>query len=179
MAKSNSRESPIWQLEQLGYGEQYSHEISDMLETTDLLRGLTRPEIDLVSRFAHAYRAPKDTVILREGGQENYLFIVVQGEVEIRKELSHEGEMQKLAVVKRGKSVGEMSLIDGYPYSATAVASEESILVLLSRNTFERLADEYPKVLIQIVMNIANLMSLRLRRTSGALSDYLSNEEVG
>jgi CRP-like cAMP-binding protein len=73
--------------------------------------------------------------------------------------------------------MGEMSLLDELPYSATAVAREDTQLLLLTRMNFERLGIEQPVLCNVLLRQIARLMSLRLRQTTGILLDYLGEEK--
>ena len=75
--------------------------------------------------------------------------------------------------MREGKSIGEMSVVDGMHHSATVVALEESELLLLTKHNFDMLLEKNPAVGLVMMRKIANLMSLRLRQTSGVLVDYL------
>ncbi len=73
----------------------------------------------------------------------------------------------------KGRSTGEMSIIDGYPRPATVKARTEAKLVTLTRDGFERIQLEYPRVGIKISKSILRLLSLDLRRTSSNLADHM------
>jgi CRP-like cAMP-binding protein len=75
--------------------------------------------------------------------------------------------------VRAGKTIGEMSILDGMPHSATAVVVEPATLLLLTRNKFEEFMQGEPEVALKVLRKMAMLMSLRLRQTSGVLLDHL------
>jgi len=163
-------------LEMLGSGTSYTAEIADMLECADMFRDMTRSEIDVLAHYVQAYKAPKGAEVLMEGDRESYLFVVAEGRLDILKQTGEaSGEKKKIATVRFGKTIGEMSLLDGLPHSATAVVVEPAVLLLVTKTNFDRLLKEQPEVALRVVHKMATLMSLRLRQTSGVLIDYLKD----
>jgi len=163
-------------LELLGSGTSYTAEIADMLERADMFRNMSRAEVDVFSRYVQAYKAPVGAEVLIEGGRESCMFVVAEGKLDILKEADEEsGKMKKIATVRSGKTIGEMSLLDGLPHSATAVVVESAVLLLVTKSNFDRMLKEQPEVALRIVHRMATLMSLRLRQTSGVLIDYLKD----
>ncbi|MEP6992241.1 MAG: cyclic nucleotide-binding domain-containing protein [bacterium] len=68
-------------------------------------------------------------VIFHEGESSSEMFVVRNGKVEITKSVG--GHTMRLAVLDRGAFFGEMSLLEGLPRSATALAvGDVSLLVL-------------------------------------------------
>ena len=61
-------------------------------------------------------------------------------------------------------------------FLATAEAREDTTLLMLTKLNFERLAEEQPVLCIRLLRQVARLMSLRLRQTTGILLDYLSDD---
>lgn len=160
-------------LEQLGSGSSYADEIGNMLERADMFRDFSRAEIDQLAQYIQAYSAPKGSIVLREGNRESYMFVVAEGKLDILKRAASCPEDTKIATVRAGKTVGEMSLIDGLPHSATAVVVESAKLLLMTKRNFEQFIDCCPETGVKVLRKMANLMSLRLRQTSGVLLDHL------
>ena len=78
-----------------------------------------------------------------------------------------------IASLAKGAVFGEMSLIDGSPRSASIIANEDAILLVLTKDKFFYLMDHAPRLGLKLVLKIAKSLSLRLRQTSGVLIDYL------
>jgi CRP-like cAMP-binding protein len=72
-----------------------------------------------------------------------------------------------------GRAFGEMSVIDAEPRSATLVAREPGLLMVLTGESFASLSDEHPRVALNLLQRMARSLSQRLRQTSGQLADYL------
>ena len=162
-------------LEQLGTGVRFISTMADMLERADMFTDLTRQEVETIAGFTQAYSAAAGTTVLSEGGKESYMFVVAEGKINIRKEGADYKTTKKLATVRAGKTIGEMSLLDGMPHSATAVVVEPAKLLMITRSHFEKFTHDHPELALKLVLKISALMSLRLRRTSGVLVDYLQD----
>jgi CRP-like cAMP-binding protein len=169
MAKTSNLDD----LELMGDGEQFREELCTLIERAPMFSNLTRPEVQIMARYARAYEAKKGAIIFREGEKGHFMCVLLEGRVNILKE-TLEREQKKVATVRRGKSMGEMSMLDELPYSATAKAVEDTKLLMITKLNFERLSEEQPIVCNMLLRQIARLMSLRLRQTTGILLDYLS-----
>lgn len=163
------------ELELLGDGEQFREELCDMIENAPMFSSLSRSDVELLANYLRGYRANKGATIFKEGSKGMFMCIVVSGRVDIYKD-TPEHEAKKVATVRPGKSMGEMSLLDDQPHSATAIANEDSNLLMLTRMNFERLTQEEPVLCNRVLTQIARLLSLRLRQTTGILVDHLDHD---
>jgi CRP/FNR family cyclic AMP-dependent transcriptional regulator len=80
--------------------------------------------------------------------------------------VSRGGSERILAVLGTGAIVGELSLIDGLPRSASVVAVRPAALSFLSRAAFEDFATKHP----EIYKSLVTLIAARLRETDAALA---------
>ncbi|NJD24354.1 MAG: cyclic nucleotide-binding domain-containing protein [Betaproteobacteria bacterium] len=88
-------------------------------------------------------------VLFRQGEVDQTLYIVVGGRLRVL--LCDElGETHVLGDMRRGETVGEMALITGEPRTATLVAVRDSVLVALSRASYEAVISRYPLVSMQV-----------------------------
>ncbi|SRR6266705_647058 len=76
--------------------------------------------------------------------------------------LSPSGSERILAIVGPGSVVGELSLLDAGPRSATVVAVRDCELSFVSRGEFEAFAEEHP----QVYKHLLTLLAQRLRNTN-------------
>jgi CRP/FNR family transcriptional regulator, cyclic AMP receptor protein len=125
-----------------------------------------------------AYTAKEGATVFLEGDLAGFMCIVVSGQLKIFKD-SGGGRSKVIAHAGAGTSLGEMSMIDNQPHSATAVAVEPVMLITLTRADFTRIVDESPKLATKILWRFAQLMSQRLRNTSGMLVDSLDHLTSG
>jgi len=160
------------EFEEIGIGSQFRDELCRMLESTQLFRDLTGPEIQAVVEYTHAYRVPAGVTLLSEGGKEKYLAFIVKGKVEILKG-SGAREAKHIATVRAGSCLGEMSIVDDFPHSATAKTVEEAEVIILTRRNLLRITEESAALGVRILWRLARQLSARLRQTSGILAEHL------
>lgn len=110
------------------------------------------------------------TRVIEEGERAVSMFVVRDGELEICKR-GRNGAEFCLAVLKRGDCVGEMSLIDIQPRSATVRALGPAALFVLDHAAIARLYETDLEVYTLLVLNIAREISRRLRLADQVLVD--------
>jgi len=154
-------------LEPLDVEEDFYKKRCRMLDRIPLLQALEFSEIEQLAGHCSAYKASKGTVIFREGDKSNFMCLLTDGYVALMR-----GGKQ-LATVREGKTMGEMSMIDGNPYSATAISAVEARFILITRKQFESLASDSPKVAFKLLSAISKLLSIRLRETTDLMVDRL------
>jgi CRP/FNR family cyclic AMP-dependent transcriptional regulator len=110
--------------------------------------------------------------IFKEGDQGEYVCFVVDGRLEVTKK-TITGENFVLNTLARGQSVGEMSIIDKRPRSATVSAKTKATLVTLKGSDFEVIMKEYPVIGMKVLKGLSLLLSKKLRQTSSRLVSYM------
>lgn len=159
-------------LEQISSGSNFKSELVSMLENNNMFTDFENNELSMLADYCQAYLAPKGTTVFNEGEQPRYLCLLVEGRLSVLKDADGE-KSKKLVDVRPGKTIGEMSVIDGLPYSATVKAAEESKLLLITKENFARISEDHPRLGVKILWKFSQLLSLRLRQTSGKLIDLL------
>jgi CRP-like cAMP-binding protein len=69
-----------------------------------------------------------------------------------------------------------MSIIDKAPRSATVVARQPSVVIILTKKGFDILTNHYPTTSILLLKKIMRLLSLNMRLTTSRLADNLEEE---
>lgn len=149
-----------------------STDICDMIAESQLFADLEWKDIQALASYVQCYEVSVGTVVFKEGDSGTYMFLLVKGEVEILKS-DQDSVLHSIVRISHGKTVGEMSIIDGEKRSATCVASQTSILLLLTKDNYTRVIKEKPLLAVHILAKLAKLMSQRLRSVSGQLVEYL------
>lgn len=144
----------------------------ELLGAQGLLRGLGWNELGTLAGYFEGYRVPAGHVLLREGEPGDLLCLLLEGRIEVRKS-DGQGRDKVIVTLGAGKTIGEMSLIDGERHSASCVAVDESLVAVLMREHLERLQQATPRLAIEVLWRVARILSQRLRQTSGRLVDYL------
>lgn len=90
-----------------------------------------------------------DEILFREGSEGRELFIIQEGKVGVYKE-SQEGLIE-LAVIEKNGIIGEMSLLDNQPRSATIRALEKTTIIVINEKIFQAALQTAPLWLTSIV----------------------------
>lgn len=106
--------------------------------------------------------------IFKRGDTGDELFLIRKGAVRIMLPLS-EKQNHHLGTFGRGAFFGEMAFLDGDVRSADAVAFSDTELYVLSRKTFDAVAEEHKKLALGLMEGIASVLASRLRYTNSEL----------
>jgi CRP/FNR family transcriptional regulator, cyclic AMP receptor protein len=130
-----------------------------------LLSGL--PEHLSAGLFSSAkpVRLNADEVLFLAGDAGDGCYRVEEGLLKVTM-VSRSGNERILAFLGSTAIVGELSIIDGLPRSASVVAVRPSALSFLSRAAFEEFAKKHPEVFKSLV----TLIAARLRETDAAIA---------
>ncbi len=130
-----------------------------------LLSGL--PEHLSANLFTRATPAKlsADEVLFMEGDAGDGCYRVEEGLLKVTM-MSRAGGERILAFLGKGAIVGELSIIDGLPRSASVVAVRDASLSFLSRSAFEDFAQKHPEVYKSLV----TLIAARLRETDAVVA---------
>ncbi len=130
-------------------------------------------ELATISKYLSMHNYPADRYIFNQGDRQDYMAFIISGKVDILKESSD--KLEKVVVtLAAGTHFGEMAFIDDEPRSASAIAREETELLVLSRTNFQKITEHHPQIAIKILKETARMISRRLRMTTGQLV-YLRN----
>ncbi len=144
----------------------------DYLIDIALFDELTPNELGITAHYMNFFEFEKGKTLFKEGDSGDYVCFIVEGEVEIIKS-TVTAKRAVIATIRKGSTLGEMSIIDNTPRSATARAKQNTTLVILSKRGFNSILEKHPKIGIKILKGIARLLSLNMRRTSSHLADYM------
>ncbi len=106
----------------------------------------------LFQRFGREF--PRGAVLFREGEPGREMFVVQQGRVTISKKV---GEVEKiLAAMGPGEFLGEMSILNNRPRSATATCAEDSKILVIDAKTFEAMIRGNAEIAIRMIKKLAD-----------------------
>ncbi|MCZ7654214.1 MAG: cyclic nucleotide-binding domain-containing protein [Rhodocyclaceae bacterium] len=102
------------------------------------------------------------------------MVIVIDGQCEIVRNDSS-GLPRRLSLAGPGKTLGEMSMIDGELRFASCVALEDTLIAVLDRDSLSRIIADDPRLGIKILLELVLLLSQRLRAASSKLVQHLDD----
>ena len=160
-------------LEEIGAGKDFQDTLCVMLENSYLFKDFSRQEIEQLVHYMHGYKAPKGAILFQEGELDSYLVIITSGKAKILKNDGTEN-MKEVATVRKGATLGEMSIIDEFPHSATVVTAEDSEIALITKSNLKGITEKYPSLGVKLLWQIAWQLSARVRQATGQLVDHIN-----
>jgi CRP-like cAMP-binding protein len=165
------------QFEPLGDATPYVERIVDVIEHIQLFEDFDSGEIAALGRYMRCYKAPAGVEVIREGEPGDYLLLLIEGTMEIVR-LNARGLPARIAVVAAGKTIGEMSVIDGEPRFASCVTLSETVFAVLDREHLSRVIAEEPRLGVKLLMQLLLLLNQRLRSVSVQLMQCLEDKRL-
>jgi len=156
----------------LGDAAPFVARIRQIIETIRLFEDFEADELEGLARYMRCYRAPQGAEIIREGDEGDFMLLVLDGGIEIVKK-DVRGLPQIIGNAGPGKTLGEMSLIDGEPRFASCVALDTVEIAVLDREGLSRLIAEQPRIGVKLMMELLMLLNQRLRSVSAQLMDCM------
>jgi len=156
--------------------------IKQLLRDNSLFLELSDDQIEQVAALMTKVHADKDALIVEEGDHSEEVFFIKQGSAEVIKKEAESGNWHCLATLQSGDTIGEMALLDKDSRSATVRAKEDCILWVLKIKDLESLSDMPKSLPDALKINLANVISQRLRHTNEvtvkSLQAQLSEEKA-
>lgn len=143
----------------------------ELIRQVPLFAELTAEEASELWEAAKHVAAAPGEVIIKEGDPGDSLYIILSGELEVTKQ---DGDREiTLATRRPGEFLGEMSLLEQAPRTASVRAVQRSELLTIGPDAFRRLLERRPETATTILRTVAG----RLRSTEASLvqSDRLAS----
>src|SRR5919109_838546 len=163
-----SRPPQLAHLEFLGDATKFASQMQALIPKCNLLEHFSLKEVHTLAHFMDVYRAEPGIEIINEGDGGDFMLMLVEGKVEVHKR-DRWNTPQLLATVEAGRTLGEMSMIDGEARFATCIAIEPTLVAVLDRENLARIIVEQPLLGAKILMELVLMLSQRLRATSERL----------
>lgn len=130
----------------------------ETLAQVPLFSDLAESELKLIAARAINRSYSANETIFSEGEPCSGLYVVERGHVRVFKS-SPDGREQVLAIEGPASSVAELPVFDGGSYPASAAAVDEAEMLFISKEDFQALCLENPKVALKVL----RVVSRRLR----------------
>lgn len=142
--------------------------VKDKLKHISLFEGL-KDDPEAIARIADIINIKeflKGSHIIREGDKGDEMFILSEGSVRVEKTTMHD-DTYTVVKLEASQNVffGEMALIDNDVRSASVTADTYCQCYLISKEDFQKLAEENHTIGYFVNKEIATILSRRLRKS--------------
>lgn len=156
--------------ERLGSVSGFVNEFLEVVRPKHAFEGLNHSETVQLTQYFECFGVPRDTVVLSEGDEGDFLLIFLTGEAVISR--GRGAKSRVLSEVKPGDMVGEISFFDGHARTASCVTRQPSDIAVLSRDNFNGLMAAYPRIANKFLL-------LLLQQNVARLRQQISNQYPG
>lgn len=119
------------------------------LKSVPLFQGCTTKDLQKIAKASDEISMPAGSLIVDQGQTGREAFIVLDGSVSVKR------NGKKVGSLGPGTVVGELSLLDHGPRTATVVCETDCTLLLLDQRHFMGVLDEVPALAHRLLATLA------------------------
>ena len=147
-------------------------DLLDFIINLPLFEFLETNELPVVAERMNFLDLDAGEVLFQEWDKADFVCFVERGELDVTKKTGPDSRDVN-ATLRRGRSIGEMSIINNFPRSSTVIAKTEVRLAIFPRQAFEEILEEQVHIGIKILKGLASLLSINLKKVSSRLADNM------
>jgi CRP/FNR family cyclic AMP-dependent transcriptional regulator len=114
-------------------------------------------ELELVATKSDCRQFPKGSVVFHEGDPGDYLAVIITGRLRVTL-FDRDGQETIIKDFEQFECLGEVSLLDGAPRSATVLAMERTEILRIARASFLMLIQNHPTITLKVVTRLAAVL---------------------
>jgi len=138
------------------------------LREIDFLKGRKEETLRELAACIEERSYPAGERIFAQGDQTDEIYLIRRGTVRIVLRLAGGGEFH-VATCGQGDFFGDMAFLDAGARSADAVAATRTDLFVISRERFEKVAAQHPRLGQQFFAGLARSLAIRMRHADGEI----------
>lgn len=161
----NSHTEPLLEIE----------EVLPVLNDIAIFGGLSDRHLNTVFRLLEKTHYTKGQFIFEKGDAPSHIYIVWKGQVELMLDIGGSYLAEKVFTV--GECFGETAVIGIQPHTASALAIEDTELIILSSEAFFSIWETDKELFGILVLNIAREACRRLNKADETLLHYFADKK--
>lgn len=139
---------------------------TDILRRVDLFQNLSERALQEIIVLMNTEEVKQGQYIFQEGDPGDGLYLILEGEVRISKNIPGVGE-EALAFLPEGACFGEMALMENRAErSASAIANKSCEIAKVDREEFLSLMDRDRAFAVEVLWGFVRVLSMRLRNSN-------------
>jgi CRP/FNR family transcriptional regulator, cyclic AMP receptor protein len=118
---------------------------ADALRSIPIFQGMSDRSIEIIETIAREATYRAGATLVEEGTPGDSFLVIRHGSASVEQGGRH------IRDLSAGDFLGEIALIDGGPRTATVTASEDIDALVIDRDGFQRLMDDFPVIRYDLV----------------------------
>ena len=148
--------------------------MDEVLARSGIFQGVDADAAESLAKELEYLEARRGETIFNEGEPGDSLYIVLSGKLKVGRRAA-DGRQNLIALMGPSDMVGELSLFDPGPRTATATAVTDVRMARLRKQALRPWLNNRPEIAEQLLRVLAR----RLRRTNDALADLIFTDVPG
>jgi CRP-like cAMP-binding protein len=153
-----------------------SEDVLPILNDISIFAGLSDKQLSALFRLLEKAHYKAGEKIFEQGSQPSHIYVVQSGSVKLV--VNARQTPLELIVFEKGQCFGETSVIGIQPHAATAIAVEDTELIVLPRSALLSLFKSDLEVFNILILNIAREACRRLHKTDEILLHYVLTKDI-
>jgi len=148
--------------------------VLEILNRIAIFAGLSQKQLYSLFGLLKQVSYKSQEIIFRQGQHPSHIYIVESGSVKL---VVYKDDVPlELAMFDKGSCFGESSVIGIQPHAATAIASVDTSLIVLSRDSLLAIYKSDLELFSILILNIAREISRRLHSSDEVLFHYVKTK---
>jgi CRP-like cAMP-binding protein len=142
--------------------------LRDLIRKIDFFEPLDDKIVNQIARLCIPREYSAGDHVVRQGDPGLGLYFMTGGRVKV--EIEANLSKTVIAELEAGSFFGELSIIDNNPRSASVICLTDAACLLLTRDSFQKLVEKHPEILIPMVRALA----ARLRKADQRIGLHIA-----
>lgn len=147
-------------------------EMLEFILNVPLFENLSREALQIVAAKMHFMELSCGETLFNEWDPSDFICFIERGSLNIMQKTGPDAYSVQRRL-SRGRSLGEMSIIDNFPRKSTVRAGEACRLAIFTQENFEKILQQHPDIGIDILKSLSRLLSGQLKKVASRLFDYM------
>jgi len=131
------------------------------LRSVPMFAGCSKRELQAILKAGDEITMTEGTLIVDQGQMGREAFVVLSGAVTVRR------NGRKVVALGPGAVVGELSLLDHGPRTASVICDTDCTLFVLDQRHFQRVIEQNPQIALKLLGTLAGHIRELDRRSFG------------
>ena len=146
---------------------------AEWLKKTELFGNLNESQLNAILSRSSVESFPEGKTIFRQGDEANYLYILIEGMLDLSVKTGEKFDFLTSKVEKEGAAFGIPSLIEPFRYNVTAICLKPSKVLVIDAGRLKTDMETDPKMGMEIMKKLVSIYFNRLNEIRSGVSNFL------
>lgn len=146
---------------------------SEWLKKTELFGTLSESQVNILLSHSSEESFSEGKTIFRQGDEANYLYILIEGTLDLSVKTGEKFDFLTSRVEKEGAAFGIPSLIEPFRYNVTATCLKPSKVLVIHAGRLKMDMEKDPTMGMEIMKKLVSIYFNRLNEIRSGVSNLL------